>query len=666
VRQDRVVITTRLDAEKAFEEGMGAWDVQRNPSGAGLVLHDAVLVEDDGPGANGAIGLTRDAPPTVVIGDAVRIKKILHVEDARAAHAWLTIRSLQRHGGGLCVELNGTPLPGGMEAGLLAIPVPLLRKGDNEVVLHAQGGGRATMAFSPRADILRNAPERKSRPGRSYRSGDHGATWESVDGEFNVRLHLQQYRHEGTVLSPVVDAGKPPDEPGVLSRRVVIRRLELAWEGVTPGDSRVELAFRSGASPVVDAASWSEWRTSPHPVPAGHRFVQWRATLATRNPLLTPVLHAVTMTAEIAAPEPQAWTKTVRVLGHHNEEIRYTSIPFAYEDSRHPRLQALRRKYRLDEVVRNADPELEKLAALRDWVAKQWKWAPPKDTYPAWDADEILEGRTGFCVQFAVVYMQCALSLGFPARFVFGIHPQVTGGHEVCEVWSNQFRKWVFMDPADNFHHVDPATMTPLDMLEVHERILANCYGDQVAGPETRPQEVPEALDIGTCYRLDREPSPPPAEDPKIERRRPWAYWLLMRMMPRNNFYGQADPVPKCQGFSWEWTGYWAWEDRQTPRDWQRHFGNLSGRRSDWQWTLNQVRFAAEFGDAPKTIVIRMGTATPGFDSFLIRIDRGAWVRCGAEWPWQLHPGANRVEMRVANHAGVLGPPSFLEVTLGS
>jgi hypothetical protein len=372
------------------------------------------------------------------------------------------------------------------------------------------------------------------------------------------------------------------------------------------------------------------------------------------------------MTAEIAVPEPAPWTGKVRVLGCHNEEIRYTSIPFAYEDSRHPRLQALRRKYRLDEVVKDAPSELEKLSALRDWVAGQWKWTPPKDAYPAWDADEILESRSGFCVQFAVVYMQCALSLGFPARFVFGIHPRVTGGHEVCEVWSNQFRKWIFMDPADNFHHVDPATKTPLGMLEVHERILRNCYGDQAASPETRPPEIPEALDIGTCYRLDREPSPAPAEDPKLERRRPWAYWLLMRMMPRNNFHAQADPLPKCQGFSWEWTGYWAWEDRQTPRLWQRHFGNLTGRRSDWQWTLNQVRFAAETGDAPQTLVIRMGTVTPGFDSFLISVDHGGWVRCGAEWPWRLHPGANRIEMRVVNHAGVLGPPSFLEVALDS
>ena len=76
MRQDRVVVTVHMDAEKAFEEGMGAWDVQRNPAGAGVVLHDAVLVEDDGPGANGAIGLTRDAPPTVAVGGAVRIKKI--------------------------------------------------------------------------------------------------------------------------------------------------------------------------------------------------------------------------------------------------------------------------------------------------------------------------------------------------------------------------------------------------------------------------------------------------------------------------------------------------------------------------------------------------------------------------------------------------------------
>ena len=147
-----------------------------------------------------------------------------------------------------------------------------------------------------------------------------------------------------------------------------------------------------------------------------------------------------------------------------------------------------------------------------------------------------------------------------------------------------------------------------------------------------------------------------------MERRRPWAYWLLMRMIPRNNFYAEASPTPKSQGFGWEWTGYWAWEDRQTPRDWQRHFKNLTSRKADWQWTLNQAHFAAADGDTPRRIAVRMGTVTPGLECFLVRINRKEWTPSEAAFSWALHPGENLLEMRVRNQAGVLGPVSFLKV----
>ncbi len=106
----------------------------------------------------------------------------------------------------------------------------------------------------------------------------------------------------------------------------------------------------------------------------------------------------------------------------------------------------MRRKYELDAVVSGSASETEQLVKLRDWVSRQWKYQPPAVNYPAWDADEILRRKYGFCVQYAMVLMQAAISLGHQARFFFGDNPggSYEGGHEVCEIWSNEHRKWIF------------------------------------------------------------------------------------------------------------------------------------------------------------------------------------------------------------------------------
>jgi len=57
-----------------------------------------------------------------------------------------------------------------------------------------------------------------------------------------------------------------------------------------------------------------------------------------------------------------------------------------------------------------------------------------------------------------------------------------------------------------------------------------------------------------------------------------------------------------------------------------------------------------------------MGTFTPYFESFLVKLDRQGWKASSPAFTWALHPGRNRLEMRVRNNAGVLGPLSFLEV----
>jgi len=298
-------------------------------------------------------------------------------------------------------------------------------------------------------------------------------------------------------------------------------------------------------------------------------------------------------------------------------------------------------------------------------VAHQWKFQPPAENYPAWDADEILTRKCGFCVQYAIVLMQCAISLGHQARFAFGHNPSAFdgGGHEVCEIWSNEHRKWIFFDVNQDWHYIDAQTHTPKNLLELHDLLLQTYYGGQptwLGKPPTR--RLPSDA-LALCYGTNMTPGVPP---PNFE----FPYtdghctvptrWLFVNFMPRNNFFAKPYPQPKTQGTHWDWSDYWRWEDAFTPKQWL--YRNFTARRSDLNWTLNQVCFDATPADPPGAVSIQMGTVTPFFDTFLKKVDQQPWQESPRAFTWSLHRGLNHLEMRARNQAGVQGPISSLEV----
>jgi hypothetical protein len=153
---------------------------------------------------------------------------------------------------------------------------------------------------------------------------------------------------------------------------------------------------------------------------------------------------------------------------------------------------------------------------------------------------------------------------------------------------------------------------------------------------------------------------PTPA-DPPPKTWPAWSKWLNVRYVPRNNFYSKPTPLPRIQGWGgWEWPGFWAWYDEQTPRDWR--YGNFTSRRSDLEWTINQVSYAASWGAKADTLWVQMGTVTPNFQTYLVSANGQGWKPADSAYTWELRPGKNRLEMRVRNSAGVEGPVSFLEV----
>ena len=78
--------------------------------------------------------------------------------------------------------------------------------------------------------------------------------------------------------------------------------------------------------------------------------------------------------------------------------------------------------------------------------------------------------RTGHCLSCNLTLMAACLAMGYPSRWV-NIETRSTYGHEVVEVWSNDFNKWVFMDATRDYYIYDPDTGIPLNLVEINDRL---------------------------------------------------------------------------------------------------------------------------------------------------------------------------------------------------
>jgi len=158
---------------------------------------------------------------------------------------------------------------------------------------------------------------------------------------------------------------------------------------------------------------------------------------------------------------------------------------FALEDLSHPRLAELRENYRLEEVIAAGETEIERLALLCSWVKSRWEHQTPR-IYPKWDALEMLQlaerGEKFFCVQSAILLMQCCQALGRQARKL-EIHDASGNDHSVIEVYLKEHSKWAVLDPDYNLHYTRGGV--PLSALELHDAWTAGEIADieMVRGP---------------------------------------------------------------------------------------------------------------------------------------------------------------------------------------
>ncbi len=167
------------------------------------------------------------------------------------------------------------------------------------------------------------------------------------------------------------------------------------------------------------------------------------------------------------------------------KEIRYLAeksthgYQFYYSDTLgNQYLRELRQNYGLNNLTSNLPNEFEKIKTILHWSSSQWEHNG-SNTPSKSDALTILKeakaGNKFRCVEYGIVAAASLNAIGIPAR-VLGLKTRDVGkvrfgaGHVVTEVYSQQYSKWIFIDPQMDI--LPTLKGIPLNAVEFQKAIL--------------------------------------------------------------------------------------------------------------------------------------------------------------------------------------------------
>lgn len=675
-------VTTGLEATSLYREADLARGLWKGDGEDHIHLFCGEVVENDSPGS----GRSDDPEiePFYALEGAGELRKVLHLDRTECLGAQIGFIAIEAADNETTLGflINGVEVlrPPSWRAAPEAkqyaelpwsrwyyvdIPPEALREGPNQIRVRAVGGGTGwQLMVADYREYGKGMEDPVTLPHASSRSDDGGTTWTQERGEYVLRLLLDRYSPEGELYTSVFDAAGQQEE-AVKGRRVV-EGLRVSWDGSVPEGAGLAISLRSGTGPAPDAAAWSDWVAcvSGARLPEVHgRYVQVRAELSTSDPRRTPSLRRVAIEADVRVGPGQA----PRVAGAQNAHILRSAWQMPHEDPRCRPLRQLRLECELDAVVAGAQTQFEEIQRLHRWA---YHMPLGQCTHFPWDVLDWIDvrrrddctielneysqrRRDKMCLYPNVVLVAALQSFGFAARHL-NFHSEGMTGHEICEVWSNDYGKWIHLDATRDYYWYDRRTLVPLDTGEIH-RVLV----DRLEQVETWQRPY--------LYRQDLE---------ALVRDLPIAFWdgeyehsagagdhgalflfrsfCHFRIVPRFDVFSRPRPLPVSQGTEvWSWNGYLNWADDRVPP--LRHFSHHTNRRADFYPTLNQTRFTAESSEDGRELRMMLETETPDFAAFEVRLDRGPWREVEATWNWPLHEGMNTVQMRTRNRSGVTG-----------
>ena len=160
--------------------------------------------------------------------------------------------------------------------------------------------------------------------------------------------------------------------------------------------------------------------------------------------------------------------------------------------------------------------------------------------------------RDAMCSYSNMALQGALLAMGYQARFI-NINSEAISGHEVTEVWSNEFNKWIYLDATRDYYYFDQETGLPLNLLEIHNKLAEQL-------PRVETWQRPFVPEIGSKIVQQIKIGMREGDNPVgiVED----GYHLMetmgyFRIPCRNDFLSHPFPIPIAQGYTmWGWDGY--------------------------------------------------------------------------------------------------------------
>ncbi|MDE3000396.1 MAG: hypothetical protein OXU79_15075 [Gemmatimonadota bacterium] len=673
-----------------------------------IVLDDMFLVEDDAP----AIGRPRGAEDRSwfeKLHEGVLVRKDLVLDDPRATAAYLVFngREMDDNDHALHISVNGHHLIrppstiahpaarqyytsdwGGSHFDnwfVVAVPVGALRQGTNEFVLWAESKETSwEIMVAADGEYKRGSETRLRHPDRSAKSRDAGRTWDfkrlgwkdEIDGEYVIRLSLDRSAPQGAFVSPVIDLATGGDTKGI-GKLLELEKCRVGWEVDVPEGSEVRIEARLGDHPAPGAARWSPFESVTDfsrtwNDPAG-RYLQFKMAMCARNPLVTPVFKGISVEARRREHTHRS-NRRYHLHRFRNGRVIRPSLPYVHEDF--ARLNDLRNRFELDSVISDAATEFEAQLKLMHWAYKvpigqldayRWNYLDlPRlerdaNGRPGLLGDYQERRRDGHCLYCNLTLIAACLSMGFPARWV-NISTKHTYGHEVAEVWSNEFDKWIFLDATRDYYIYDPDTGIPLGLVEISERLA-----EIMPGPATWEYPIQWRLPDLEMLRAARVAYRQGDNAFSIDDLSGGPEHLMLKghlqMVRRNDFASRPWPLPWRLSSNWGSDLFYCFYSDVFPR--KREYHEHTTRWQDFSPPLNRTELFLSETAEPDVLRVDADTETPCFDAFLVKIDGDEWRKQTAlTLEWRLHEGLNQLRVMARNSAGVCGPESHAEVVM--
>jgi hypothetical protein len=341
-------------------------------------------------------------------------------------------------------------------------------------------------------------------------------------------------------------------------------------------------------------------------------------------------------------------------------DMQSRPVAFYHESSEEPRIDQLLREFDFSAHVSTGVSEFEEMTLLKNWVYTRIPYDLNYADSEQRDSISILrrakKGDAFLCTTKSTVFLQTAVSLGWTSRLIFLKRP-TQEEHAGNDIWSNQYRKWVYIDPTWNIHIERRGV--PLSIYEIRREWLKNGGRDIMyvfgAGKSARrytARDLPVIRDDSKIWKL-------------LPLDHAWlGYFNEIAVLGRNDFFSCCNS-----------NGSGAWDPlyvMKTKRSWKDRFKSFFAKSSGYSskilfYELNRVdvHIGGQDGKQSKrhrrTVEVKLdafgkNNYTPNFMEYLVKLNGGDWKVVGDRFTWSLEPGENIVRARIMNRFGVVGP----------